>query len=69
MATAQDLADAKAAYHALMIGEAIVSVTTDGRTTQYTAADKTSLKKYIAELEAEVGDVDKGYAGPIEFYG
>lgn len=70
MATcAEKLTAAKDALHALILGDAIVSMTVAGRTTQYTAADEGKLRRYIAQLETECGDVNKGHAGPIEFYG
>jgi len=65
---AAQLADAKTALHALVMGDSIVTVTVNGRTTQYTPATEKKLRRYIAELEAEVGDVSKGYRGPIRHY-
>lgn len=63
------MAAAKDALHALILGESIVEVTTNGRTNKYTAADEGKLRRYIAELESEYGDATKGHAGPIGFHG
>lgn len=53
-----DLAQAQAALHALMTGEQVVSVTTNGRTTQYNQTDVEALRTYVKELQAECGPVD-----------
>ena len=66
----QRLSDAKEALHALILGESVVSVTVlGGRTNQYKAADESKLRRYIQELEAEIGINGSGYRGPIEFFG
>lgn len=54
-ATQQQLTEAEAAYHKLITGRQVVSVTIDGVATQYTQADKNSLKMYIEELRSELG--------------
>jgi len=70
MATcAENLTAAKAALHALILGESIVEATFDGRTNKYTPADETRLRRYIAALESECGDATKGHAGPVRFFG
>ena len=66
---AQKLEAAKEALHALILGESIVEVVTNGRTNKYTAADEGKLRRYIAALEAECGDTTKGHLGPVGFYG
>jgi len=65
----EKLVAAKDALHALVLGESIVEVTTAGRTNKYAQADMGKLRRYIAELESECGDPNKGHAGPINFYG
>lgn len=66
--TEQRLIDAENALHALITGELIVSVTVSGgRTNQYTPANASELRKYIAGLKRELGT--GGYLGPIEFFG
>lgn len=51
----ENLRQARAAYHRLQIGEAVVSVRdSDGSMVQYTMANASRLKIYIAELEAEL---------------
>lgn len=52
MSTESDLADAKAAYHKLLLGKAVVSINVDGVQTQYAQADAARLKLYIQTLEA-----------------
>lgn len=70
MATCEEnLAAAKNALHALILGDSIVEVSVNGRTNKYTPADESKLRRYIKELESECGDADKGYAGPIRFFG
>ena len=66
---AQKLEEAKGALHALIMGESIVKVTTNGRTNEYTAADEGKLRRYIAELESECGDATRGHLGPVGFHG
>ncbi len=55
MSTATDLAEASAAYHKLLTGRAIVSITVDGEVTQYGQADRAALKSYIETLERKIG--------------
>ena len=53
LTTAELLAEAKAAYHALMTGQSVAEARdSDGQTVRYTQANVTRLKVYIAELEA-----------------
>ncbi len=56
MATdAELLAEAKAAYHSLMIGQsARVVVDQNGERIEYTAANAARLQAYIAQLEAKI---------------
>lgn len=52
---AERLAEAKAAYHALQIGQSAVEVRdSSGESVRYTAANASRLKTYIAEIEAEI---------------
>ncbi len=53
-ATLQQLADAESAYHKLLTGRQVVSVTIDGIQTQYTQSDRNSLKMYIEDLRSEL---------------
>lgn len=75
MACVDDLASAKAALHALITGEQIVSVTVNGgRENRYTPADASKLRRYIAELEAECGEAladgsTRGKRGVVTFRG
>ncbi|UMR98615.1 phage head-tail joining protein [Escherichia coli] len=66
MATMEELAEAKAALHALYIGKRVVTVSRNGRSVTYTSAGLADLKRYIAELEEELGlRVRRG--GPLRF--
>lgn len=50
-----ELREAREALHNLMIGKRVVTVQKDGRRVEFTAASVNELKKYIAQLEAELG--------------
>lgn len=51
--TAELLAEARAAYHALAIGQSVAeSRDSNGELVRYTSANMSRLKSYIAELEA-----------------
>ena len=56
MATiAEQLAEAKDAYHALMTGRSVrVYVDQNGERMEYTPATKSSLKAYIDDLQSQV---------------
>lgn len=49
------LTQMKNAYHAIIMGQAVSSVTKDGRTVQYSAANIGQLKIEIASLERSLG--------------
>lgn len=55
MATASELAEAKAALHSLLTGTRVTSVTKNGRSVTFTSATLGELKNYIAEMEVELG--------------
>lgn len=59
MSTKQQLMEAKAAYHKLMTGQAVVRIQRDGKTVEFRAADRSELRAYITELEAQLS------TGPI----
>ena len=53
--TAELLAEAQAAYHRLMVGEAAVSFTDqNGERVEYTRASAPRLAAYISDLERQV---------------
>lgn len=55
MTTAERLAEAEAAYHALMTGQAVVEVTDQsGERVRFTTANASRLSIYIAKLKAEI---------------
>lgn len=55
MTTADRLAEAEAAYHALMTGQAVVEVTDQsGERVRFTTANASRLSIYIAQLKTEI---------------
>lgn len=54
--TQQDLTEIHDAIMALARGERVVSVTVDGRTTQYASTDIEKLKSLRNEIVSEQGD-------------
>ena len=59
MSTQTELDQAKAAYHKLLIGKAVVSVTVDGVQTSYAQADSGKLKAHIESMQVELGTTSK----------
>ncbi|MBD9621879.1 phage tail protein [Ensifer sp. ENS06] len=49
------LADAREALHQLEIGRSEVSLTYNGEAMSFAAADRGSLRQYIRDLEAQLG--------------
>ncbi|QQM31986.1 phage tail protein [Martelella lutilitoris] len=49
------LSEAKQALHKLEIGQSAVTLSYDGESITYTAANRTSLQAYIRRLQAELG--------------
>ncbi|QDE47322.1 phage tail protein [Enterobacter hormaechei] len=58
MATQTEL-DARAALHDLMMGKRVATVQKDGRRVEFTATSVSDLKKYIADLESQVGTTSR----------
>lgn len=67
MATQAELDSARAALHDLMTGKRVATVQKDGRRVEFTATSVTDLKKYIADLEVQVGIIPRR-RGPAGFY-
>lgn len=67
MATQVDLDAARAALHDLMTGKRVATVQKDGRRVEFTATTVTDLKKYITDLESQVGTIHRR-RGPAGFY-
>ncbi len=67
MATQADLDGARAALHDLLTGKRVATVQKDGRRVEFTAASAGDLKKYIADLEIQIG-VQQRRRGPAGFY-
>ncbi|EPE9061113.1 phage head-tail joining protein [Klebsiella aerogenes] len=67
MATQSELDSARAALHDLMTGKRVATVQKDGRRVEFTATSVADLKKYIAELEVQIG-ITSRRRGPAGFY-
>jgi len=67
MATLSELDAARDALHDLMLGKRVATVQKDGRKVEFTATSVAELKKYIAELEVQVGSSTRR-RGPAGFY-
>lgn len=67
MATQDELDAARAALHELMMGKRVATVQKDGRRVEFTATSVSDLKKYIADLESQVGTTSRR-RGPAMFY-
>ncbi|AMJ70182.1 phage tail protein [Enterobacter cloacae] len=67
MATQAELDAARAALHDLMMGKRVATVQKDGRRVEFTATSVSDLKKYIADLELQVGTTSRR-RGPARFY-
>ncbi|EMB4326678.1 gpW family protein [Pluralibacter gergoviae] len=67
MATQADLDAARAALHELMTGKRVATVQKDGRRVEFTATSVSDLKKYIADLESQIGTISRR-RGPAGFY-
>lgn len=67
MATQTELDAARAALHDLMMGKRVATVQKDGRRIEFTATSVIDLKKYIADLESQVG-TNSRRRGPARFY-
>lgn len=62
------LSEAKAALHKLMLGgSARVFVDQNGERVEFTAANRDSLKSYIADLESQLGITGKT-PGPMQMW-
>ncbi|HED3852415.1 gpW family protein [Enterobacter soli] len=67
MATQAELDAARAALHDLMMGKRVATVQKDGRRVEFTATSVSDLKKYIADLESQIGTHSRR-RGPARFY-
>lgn len=56
MATITELQEARVALHDLMTGKRVATVQKDGRRVEFTTTSVGELKKYVAELEASLGN-------------
>lgn len=66
MATRVELDEARRALHELMTGKRAVTVQKDGRRVEFSVVNVSDLKKYIKELEDELGL--SGRRPPVRFY-
>lgn len=67
MATQSELDSARRALHDLMTGKRVATVQKDGRRVEFTATTVSDLKRYISDLEAEIGTTHRR-RGPARFY-
>lgn len=67
MASQSDLDSARAALHDLMTGKRVATVQKDGRRVEFTVTSVSDLKKYIVDLEVQVG-ITQRRRGPAGFY-
>lgn len=67
MASQSDLDSARDALHDLMTGKRVATVQKDGRRVEFTVTSVSDLKKYIADLEVQVG-ITQRRRGPAGFY-
>lgn len=67
MASQSDLDSARVALHDLMTGKRVATVQKDGRRVEFTVTSVSDLKKYIADLEVQVG-ITQRRRGPAGFY-
>lgn len=56
------ITEAENAYHDLLLGNRIVTITAFGKTTSYTQAKAADLKNYINHLKSQLST---GKSGPI----
>jgi predicted house-cleaning NTP pyrophosphatase (Maf/HAM1 superfamily) len=55
MSVETQLEQARGAYHNLLTGQAVVSITRDGKSVSFSQASKKDLAAYIASLESQAG--------------
>ena len=68
MTLEEKLRQAEEAYHSLMTGSMVASITKDGREVSYTRADADKLQKYIMELKAQINGGHTNRRPPAGFY-
>jgi len=66
MATMTDLTEARRALHDLATGKRVATIMKDGRRVEYSSINIGDLKKYIKEIEDELG-LSKRRA-PVRFF-
>lgn len=54
MSLETQLLEARNAYHNLLTGQAVVRIQRDGKTVEYSQANRADLKAYISSLEDEI---------------
>lgn len=64
MSTQQQLKEARAALHCLLIGESMVSLQRDGKRVEFAQANRSDLERYIAHLEGQLGQGQPRRRGP-----
>lgn len=64
MITTQQLTEARTALHQLLTGQAMVSITRDGKKIDFSPANRGDLERYIDQLEAQAGVGSSRRRGP-----
>lgn len=64
MATLEQLNEARAALHRLNIGTSTVSIQRDGKRVEFTPINRADLERYIAQMEADLGQPGNRRRGP-----
>nr|BBJ03802.1 hypothetical protein YBY_16500 [Marinobacter nauticus] len=55
MSVETKLAEARAAYHELLLGQSVVRIQRDGKTVEFSQTNKRDLAAYISSLETQAG--------------
>jgi len=64
MTTQEQLNEARIALHQLLTGQAMVSITRDGKKVDFSPANRGDLERYIAQLHAQVSGAAPLRRGP-----
>ena len=55
MTLSEQLAEARSAYHQILVGNKAVKIKKDGREVEFSRVNLAELRNYINDLEAQVG--------------
>ena len=65
MTVESKLEEAQSAYHDLVTGAAVVSITKNNRQVSYSQTNKSDLREYIEELKIQLGQKSTRRRGPL----